>query len=131
MATQADIAQVLQANGVNVFGLKVVAKGNVTEVSGIVTNPGDKQKAERAIAALGSTVHSTIEVQVPVGGVTGGAQREKQTYTVKAGDTLSEIAEKVYGHASKWHAIHEANRDLIPNPDVIHPGQKLTIPPEP
>ena len=124
MATQADIAQALQAQGVSVFGLKVDTQGDITNVSGTVQNADDKQKAERAIAALGNTVRSHIELQVPVGGSGTGERR----YTVKSGDTLSKIAKEMYGDASKWHAIHAANRDLIPNPDLIHPGQSLVIP---
>lgn len=49
-------------------------------------------------------------------------------YTVVAGDSLSKIAKREYGDASKWHAIYDANRDTIKNPDLIHPGQKLRIP---
>ncbi len=49
-------------------------------------------------------------------------------YTVVSGDSLSAIAKREYGDASKWHAIYEANRDTIKNPDLIHPGQKLRIP---
>ncbi len=126
MATQADIAQALQAQGVNVFGLKVDTQGGVTNVSGTVQSSDDKQKAERAIAALGTTVRSHIELQVPVGHAGAGAGEAR--YTVKAGDTLSKIAKEMYGDASKWHAIHKANKDLIPNPDLIHPGQTLVIP---
>ena len=51
-----------------------------------------------------------------------------QTYTVKSGDSLSKIAKRVYGDASKWQRIYEANRDKIKNPDLIHPGQEFTIP---
>jgi len=50
------------------------------------------------------------------------------TYTVKSGDSLSKIAKHVYGDADKWHAIYEANRDKIKNPDLIHPGEVLTLP---
>ena len=50
-------------------------------------------------------------------------------YTVVAGDSLSKIAKRVYGDSSKWHAIFDANRDKIKNPDLIHPGEVLTLPP--
>lgn len=50
------------------------------------------------------------------------------TYTVVAGDSLSKIAKRQYGDAGKWRAIYEANRDLIKNPDLIHPGWVLKIP---
>jgi nucleoid-associated protein YgaU len=52
-----------------------------------------------------------------------------QSYTVQSGDSLSKIAKHVYGDASKWHAIFDANRDKIKNPDLIQPGQVLTLPP--
>ena len=52
-----------------------------------------------------------------------------RSYTVAAGDSLSKIAKREYGDAAKWHAIFEANRDTIKDPDLIHPGQVLTLPP--
>lgn len=51
-------------------------------------------------------------------------------YTVRKGDTLSAIAKREYGNAGEWRRIFEANRDQIDNPDLIHPGQELTIPKE-
>jgi nucleoid-associated protein YgaU len=51
-----------------------------------------------------------------------------RTYTVMAGDSLSKIAKHLYGKASLWPRIFEANKDKIKNPDLIHPGQVLTIP---
>jgi nucleoid-associated protein YgaU len=47
------------------------------------------------------------------------------TYTVVAGDNLSKIGAK-YGITS--NALFEANRDIISDPDMIHPGQELKIP---
>jgi nucleoid-associated protein YgaU len=66
--------------------------------------------------------------------VSGGASStapntsSTQTYTVKSGDSLSKIAKHFYGDGAKWHRIYDANRDKIKNPDLIHPGQELTIP---
>lgn len=53
---------------------------------------------------------------------------QERTVTVQAGDSLSKIAKREYGDADKWHAIYDANRDKIKNPDLIHPGQVLTLP---
>jgi len=52
-----------------------------------------------------------------------------RTYTVVAGDSLSRIAKREYGDGNKWPMIFEANRDKLKNPDLIHPGQVLNIPP--
>jgi nucleoid-associated protein YgaU len=53
----------------------------------------------------------------------------ERTYTVVSGDTLSRIAQRVYGRASRWPKIFEANRDQLDDPDRIRPGQVLKLPP--
>ena len=62
---------------------------------------------------------------------TGGPETgaPHRVYVVVSGDSLSKIAKREYGDAKKWPKIFDANRDLIKDPDLIHPGQKLTIPP--
>jgi nucleoid-associated protein YgaU len=55
---------------------------------------------------------------------------EEQTYTIVSGDSLSKIARHFYGDANKWRQIFEANRDIIKDPDMIHPGQTIKIPSE-
>jgi nucleoid-associated protein YgaU len=62
------------------------------------------------------------------GGSGGGGGGGEQTYTVRAGDTLSHIAQHHYGKASRWHAIFDANRDQLDDPDLIRPGQVLRLP---
>jgi nucleoid-associated protein YgaU len=51
-----------------------------------------------------------------------------KTYTVQAGDTLSDIAQRTYGNANEWQKIVEANKTVLTNPDVISPGTVLTLP---
>ena len=54
----------------------------------------------------------------------------RTTYTVKSGDSLSEIAQQFYGNATQWRRIHDANRSLIgSDPTDLRAGMKLTIPP--
>ena len=51
-----------------------------------------------------------------------------QTYTVKAGDTLSKISKEFYGNANDYMRIFDANKDQLKNPDQIKVGQQLKIP---
>lgn len=52
-----------------------------------------------------------------------------QTYTVKSGDCLWNIAKKYYGSGAKYTVIYNANKGVIGgNPNLIYPGQVLTIP---
>jgi nucleoid-associated protein YgaU len=66
---------------------------------------------------------STAAAPQPTGTI--GSVRK---YVVVKGDSLSKIAKREYGDANKWRAIYEANTDLIKDPDLIYPGQELTIP---
>ncbi len=49
-------------------------------------------------------------------------------YTVISGDSLSRIARKMYGDASKWEIIYNANMSIIKNPNLIYVGQVFEIP---
>jgi LysM repeat protein len=49
-----------------------------------------------------------------------------RTYTVVSGDTLWAISEKFYGDGNRYQEI--ANASGVSNPDLINPGQVLTIP---
>lgn len=56
------------------------------------------------------------------------AQGVLSYYTVQPGDTLSGIALSCYGNANLWGAIYDANANIIANPNLIYPNQRLTIP---
>lgn len=50
-------------------------------------------------------------------------------YTVKSGDTLSDIANEKLGDADRWREIYEANKEVVgDDPDTIQPGMELEIP---
>ena len=50
-------------------------------------------------------------------------------YVVRDGDDLTGIALKVYGHAGAATAIWTANRDRLPDPQVLPIGLALRLPP--
>lgn len=51
-----------------------------------------------------------------------------KTYTVKQGDTLWAIAKKCLGNGSRYTEIYNLNKNKISNPNLIYPGQVLTLP---
>ena len=69
-----------------------------------------------------------------------GTAREKEPGTrstnprarhvVRRGESLWAISARssVYGRGARWRALYDANRARIPNPDLIYPGQELSIP---
>lgn len=56
------------------------------------------------------------------------APSEKK-YTVKKGDCLWKIAARLLNDGSRWREIYNLNKSVIGgNPNLIYPGQVLTIP---
>jgi nucleoid-associated protein YgaU len=54
------------------------------------------------------------------------SKRPSITYTVRLGDTLSDIADWFKAHG--FQDLYEANRAVIgSDPDLIYPGQKITV----
>ena len=51
-----------------------------------------------------------------------------RTYTVKAGDTLTRIAQTQLGDGDRWPEIFLLNRATIRDPDQISVGQVLILP---
>ena len=49
-------------------------------------------------------------------------------HVVAEGEILGEIAQMHYGDAGKWILIAEANKDVLPNVNLLRPGMRLLIP---
>ena len=60
----------------------------------------------------------------------GGTFRTKDIYTVRRGDTLWAIAKRYFGSGLRYPRIFEDNREIINDPDLIHPQQQVKVPPE-
>jgi nucleoid-associated protein YgaU len=89
---------------------------------------GRKEKPKPDFSNVQSGSSSTAPAPPPPAAEPPKAQ--PNTYVVVAGDNLSKIAKRIYGDANQWRRIYEANRDVIKNPDLIYPGQKLVLPSE-
>jgi nucleoid-associated protein YgaU len=73
-----------------------------------------------------STKKATISAPVSR---TDNSSSGGQTYTVVKGDCLWNISKKFYGSGAKYTIIYNANKSVIGgNPNLIYPGQVLTIP---
>ncbi|MDR4498147.1 MAG: LysM peptidoglycan-binding domain-containing protein [Candidatus Scalindua sp.] len=60
--------------------------------------------------------------------ISGNKKRETRTYTIRRGDTLHSIANKLYNDGSKWWEIYEANEDTIEDKNILIIGDTLIIP---
>ncbi len=132
-----QVFQVIQQEQVRLAHVHIV--DNKLFIQGEASSEQAKNKVWDAIKSTNPNWQSdlTADIRVTGGGQQGGASQQggnpassnaQRTYTVKAGDTLSKIAKEMYGSASEYTKIFEANRDKLSNPDKIQPGQELKIP---
>jgi resuscitation-promoting factor RpfA len=49
-----------------------------------------------------------------------------KNYVVRSGDTLAAIATKNHVNGG-WHTLYQLNRSTISNPNLIFPGQRITL----
>ena len=68
---------------------------------------------------------SAVAAAVLAAAVSAGAER---VHVVRHGESLWQIAEAVSGDPHRWQELYRANRDQIKDPQILHPGQRLTIP---
>ena len=103
------------------FCLNALSKFNLRKEENALMGASDKDARKADFSDVQGGSSSTAPTQRPL--------EQQRTYTVVAGDSLSKIAKREYGDANKWRAIFDANRDRIKDPDLIQPGQVLTLPP--
>ena len=118
------IANYINTQNLGVSNLQVQfdgSQGKVT-VQGVAPTQTAKEKVTLCCGNVANvqSVDNLMSVTNP--------EPEAQYHDVVRGDTLSSIAKKFYGDASKYPKIFDANKPMLSDPDKIYPGQKLRIP---
>lgn len=67
----------------------------------------------------------------PLAQVTPQPPNAEREYLVRSGDSLTKIAQLMYGDARLSTLIYEANREQLKNENTVKQGQRLRIPPAP
>jgi nucleoid-associated protein YgaU len=102
---------------------KVTVKDGIATISGEAASAEAKEKAVLMVGNLqGVNQVNADNLKSPA------ASQKVEYYVIKSGDTLSAIAQHYYGKGSAYPRIFEANREVIKDPDLIYPGQKIRIP---
>jgi len=116
----ADLTKI--ANDLGIINFDIVEGGGKLQLTGTASYQLAKDELWNAIKR-----HSGWEDELAADIKVANTDLHGQ-YTVKGGDSLSKIARYIYGDASAFQKIFDANRDILKAPDVIHPGQILKIP---
>lgn len=97
-------------------------KGDTVKIESRGANRETMEKLVLAVGNIDGIAH--VEAEMPA----ADDAPEPIFHTVQKGETLSAIAKKYLGNANAYHAIFEANRPMLADPDKIYPGQTLRIP---
>lgn len=127
----------VSAPGTNVDHELTAEKKMVAETPSSVETSGAAPvsavtSSEGAVASTAAEPVKTSKGAEAIAGAYGAAARIRvpSLYLVKKGDCLWSVAKKkeIYADPYLWPIIYEANGEIIKNPNLIYPGQKLNIP---
>jgi nucleoid-associated protein YgaU len=97
--------------------------------SNVFTPAGSASDARVMRSVLPTWVLNRIQnLQTNPAAVTATPSPSVSTYTVVPGDTLTRIARRLLGSATRVRDLIAANPSLAAHPNLIHPGQILVIP---
>lgn len=103
--------------------VQATVDGDKVTVTGEVASQEEKEKILLAVGNIAGV--GSVDDQITV---TGPVVVAAEFVEVKAGDTLSAISLRVYGNASQYQKIFDANKPMLKDVNKIYPGQKLRIP---
>lgn len=117
------IKENIEASNPGIQDLNVTYNDGVVELTGTADSADAMEKA----VLMAGNVKGVSEVKAD--GVSAPPQPAPvEYYVIQKGDSLSAIAKRYYGNAKDYPRIFDANREVIKNPDLIYPGQKIRIP---
>ncbi len=117
------IKGLIEDDNPGIDNLSVEVNDGVVSLSGTAASA---EALEKAVLMAGNIAGVS---EVNVDGVTAPELTANvEYYEIQSGDTLSAIAKKYLGNAMDYPKIFEANKEVIKDPNLIYPGQKIRIP---
>ena len=98
--------------------------GGASTAPATMTSRSTTRTAPKATATPKKSTTTTTKTTKPANAAPAVAGK---SVTVKAGDTLSELAARL-GVKGGWQALYRANTSLVKNPNLIYVGQVLRLP---
>lgn len=109
------------------FGIKdgyVNEEGGKLKIGGVAKTAFEKDRIWDKIKEAGGDAPADIEADIKVADTS-----YYHKHVVQSGESLSKIAGMYYnGRVQDYMKIFNANTDVLKDPNMIHPGQELTIP---
>jgi len=127
----AEITEYINADNPGIEDLSVIYNDGVATIIGVTDSTEAAQKAILMAGNVNGVTEVVPKIQindVEVDMATAFESENVEYYVIESGDSLSKIAKKYYQDAMAYPRIFEANREVIKDPDLIYPGQKIRIP---
>ena len=125
------ITAYLNANNPGIDGLNAIYKDEEATVIGTTTSVEAAQKVILLAGNIENVASVVSKIDIIDNDSDAGELLEPDNveyYTIQSGDSLSKIAKHYYQNAMEYPRIFEANKEVIQDPDLIYPGQKIRIP---
>ncbi len=119
------ITQHIQESNPGIDPLSVAYEDGKVTLAG---NASSMEAYEKAILMAGNVKGVTEVTAEGLSVPASEVEAKVEYYVIQSGDSLSKIAKQYYGNAMDYPKIFEANREVIQDPDLIYPGQKIRIP---
>ena len=128
----ARVAQALERGGVVVEELAIAAdRGRIT-LRGNVPSRTVRQRAVELVRAVDGVraVDDRLGI-TPAAELVPAFEERRRTpriYVAQAGDTLPDVAERLYGDRRRWVELLRRNEQVVSDPFVLQPGLRLRLP---
>ena len=117
------IREHIEEDNPGVENLKIDVDNGVAKVSGSAKD----QSAFEKVVLMAGNIFGISKVEADQLDAPEATEKVEY-YEIKSGDTLWAISKQFLGNGAKYTEIFEANREVIKDPDLIYPGQKIRIP---
>ena len=107
----------------NVKNGDVSQQGEILKITGQTATPYEKNLLWDEIKKIGGENPNDIEADITI-----EDESIYHKHVVAKGESLSAISKLYYGDPMKYNLIFQANKNILKNPDIIHPDQELVIP---
>jgi nucleoid-associated protein YgaU len=120
-----EIKKHIEEDNPGISNLGVAYDEGTVDLSG---KADSREAVEKAVLIAGNVKGVTLVNADQVETPPVVTEIKVEYYVIQSGDTLSGIAKKFLGNAMDYPKIFEANREVIKDPNLIYPGQKIRIP---
>ncbi len=119
------IQQSIEENNPGINDLTVAFNDGIVDLGG----KADSAVAVEKAVLLAGNVKGVSDVKIDNMDAPA-PEPDVEYYTIVSGDSLSKIAKAFYQNAMDYPKLFDANKEVIKDPNLIYPGQKIRIPPK-